>query len=136
MSLAGEGSAVPSWVAFDKQVLCFDGYFQESVVERREEQYRVRPVKVMFYLEDDSMQVVEPRLKNSELAQGTLIKRHRIQKPAPHSDEWYTVEDLNVGNELLFYGRKYKLTGCDEFTHKYADCHLFSIISLLSCTDH
>ena len=38
----GEGSAAPAWVAFDRQVLCFDAFFQEAVHEKREEQYRVR----------------------------------------------------------------------------------------------
>jgi len=68
----GDSFDLPSWVAFDKQVLSFDGYFQESVTESRTEQYRVRHVKVYFYLEDDSIQVVEPRHKNSGLNQGTI----------------------------------------------------------------
>jgi len=68
---AGDSFDLPAWVAFDKQVLSFDGYFQESVTESRSEQYRVRHVKVYFYLEDDSIQLVEPRLKNSGLNQGT-----------------------------------------------------------------
>jgi len=67
---AGDNFDLPSWVAFDKQVLSFDGYFQESVTESRTEQYRVRHVKVYFYLEDDSIQLVEPRHKNSGLNQG------------------------------------------------------------------
>lgn len=66
----GEGSALPAWVAFDRQVLCFDAYFQEAVHEKREEQYRVRQCKIYFYLEDDSIQVIEPRLKNSGIPQG------------------------------------------------------------------
>ena len=55
----GEGADRPAWVAFDKQALCFDAYFQESVVERANEQYRVRNVKILFYLEDDTIQVRE-----------------------------------------------------------------------------
>ena len=38
----GEGPASPAWVAFDRQVLRFNAYFQEAVHELREEQYRVR----------------------------------------------------------------------------------------------
>lgn len=68
----GEGSNLPAWVAFDRQVLCFDAYFQEAVYEKREEQYRVRNVKVYFYLEDDSIQVIEPREKNSGVPQGKI----------------------------------------------------------------
>lgn len=68
----GEGSSLPAWVAFDRQVLCFDAYFQEAVHEKREEQYRVRNCKIYFYLEDDSIQVIEPRAKNSGVPQGNL----------------------------------------------------------------
>lgn len=115
----GEGSAQPAWVAFDRQVLCFDAYFQEAVHEKREEQYRVRQCKVYFYLEDDSIQVIEPRLKNAGIPQGTLIRRHRIPRPPPHDDEFYTVEDFNVGQEITLYSRTFKITGCDEFTHNF-----------------
>jgi hypothetical protein len=36
------GEVVPAWVAFDRKVLRFYGYFQEGVQERREEKYRIR----------------------------------------------------------------------------------------------
>lgn len=38
----GVGPEAPAWVAFDRQVLCFDAYYQEAVHEKREEQYRIR----------------------------------------------------------------------------------------------
>ena len=50
-----EGEPRPAWVAFDKQVLAFDGYFEETAISPPE--FRVRPVKVYFYLEDDTVQV-------------------------------------------------------------------------------
>ncbi|XP_074657538.1 EF-hand domain-containing family member C2-like [Tubulanus polymorphus] len=115
----GEGADLPAWVAFDRQVLCFDAYFQEGVNEKREEQYRVRGCKIYFYLEDDSIQVIEPRIKNSGVPQGTLIRRHKIMRPPPNDDEFYNVDDFNVGSELAMYGRTFKLTGCDEFTYNF-----------------
>lgn len=115
----GAGSSLPAWVAFDRQVLCFDAYFQEAVHEKREEQYRIRQCKIYFYLEDDSIQVIEPRLKNSGIPQGTLIRRHRIPKPPPNDDQFYTVEDFNVGKELLLYSRSFKLTSSDQFTQNF-----------------
>ncbi|XP_013419576.1 EF-hand domain-containing family member C2-like [Lingula anatina] len=116
---SGEGGNLPAWVAFDRQVLCFDAYFQEAVHEKREEQYRIRNSKIYFYLEDDSIQVIEPRMKNAGVPQGTLIRRHRIPRPAPYDDTFYTVEDFNVGNEVNLYSRIFKITGCDEFTHNF-----------------
>ncbi len=96
----GEGSDKPAWVAFDKQVLCFDAYFQESVVERASEQYRVRNVRIYFYLEDDTVQVIEPRTKNAGYNQGIVINRHRVPKPKPYDDLFYTIEDFNVQKEV------------------------------------
>lgn len=115
----GEGSNLPAWVAFDRQVLCFDAYFQEAVYEKREEQYRVRKCKIYFYLEDDSIQVIEPRAKNSGVPQGTLIRRHRIPKPPPNDDEFYTVEDFNLNREINLYSKVFKVTDCDEFTRNF-----------------
>jgi hypothetical protein len=113
----GNGEAAPAWVAFDRKVLNFSGYFQENVnITKNDEQFRIRKVKVYFYLEDDSVQVNEPQIENSGIPQGTLIRRHRIPLPPPNDHKFYTVDYFNVGNELRMYGRTFKLTGCDEFT--------------------
>ncbi|XP_046566308.1 EF-hand domain-containing family member C2-like isoform X2 [Haliotis rubra] len=116
---SGEGTNVPAWVAFDRQVLCFDAFFQEAVHEKREEQFRIRNCKIYFYLEDDSIQVIEPRIKNGGVPQGTLIRRHRVPKPPPHDDVFYTVEDFNIGVELNLYSKVFKITGSDEFTQNF-----------------
>jgi hypothetical protein len=115
----GEGPDKPAWVAFDKQVLCFDAYFQESVVERPGEQYRIRNVRIYFYLEDDTIQVVEARSKNAGYNQGVLVKRHRIPRPAPYDDTFYTIEDFNVQKQVEFYGKSFKIINCDDFTHNF-----------------
>jgi len=115
----GDGSNLPAWVAFDRQVLCFDAYYQEAVHEKREEQYRVRNCKIYFYLEDDSIQVLEPRLKNAGVPQGTLIRRHRIPRPPPNEDEFYTAEDFNIGCEINLYSKVFKITDCDQFTQNF-----------------
>jgi len=115
----GSGPQVPAWVAFDRQVLSFDAYFQESVHEKREEKHRIRKCKIYFYLEDDSIQVIESRVENSGIPQGTLIRRHRIPLPAPNDEELYTVQDFNVGKEIVLYSRSFHITGCDKFTHNF-----------------
>jgi hypothetical protein len=88
-------------------------------VERASEQYRVRNVKIMFYLEDDTIQVNEPRTKNAGYNQGTIINRHRIPRPRPYDDTFYTIEDFNVQKEVEFYGKKFKITDCDAFTRNF-----------------
>lgn len=115
----GIGPEAPAWVAYDRQVLCFDAFFQEAVHEKREEQYRIRRCKIYFYLEDDSIQVIEPKVNNSGIPQGTLIRRHRIPLPPPNDEQFYTVENFNVGQEIMLYSRTFKITGCDDFTHNF-----------------
>ena len=51
------------------QVLRFFGYYQEHVVEDPRENARVRPVVFLFYLEDGTLQVSEPKVDNSGLPQ-------------------------------------------------------------------
>ncbi|TPP59961.1 EF-hand domain (C-terminal) containing 2 [Fasciola gigantica] len=115
----GVGMQLPTWLAFDHQALCFDAYFQETVNERREEQYRVRRCKVLFYPEDDTIQVVEPRIANTGIPQGTIIRRHRISKPEPEGHLYYTVDDFNVGKNFTAYGKTFRLVACDQFTANF-----------------
>ena len=42
-----------------------------------------------------------------------------MPRPPPNDVQFYTVEDLNIGNELTIYARQYKLVNCDEFTRNF-----------------
>lgn len=51
----------PDFVKNDKVILSFDGYFRQKVVEPNLEQYDlIRKVKIMYFMEDDTITVVEP----------------------------------------------------------------------------
>ncbi|XP_012585733.1 PREDICTED: EF-hand domain-containing family member C2 [Condylura cristata] len=115
----GDGSAAPSWVAFDKQVLCFDAYIEDEIPDKSQEDYRIRSYKIFFFLEDDTIQVTEPPLKNSGLPQGTCIRRHRIPLPPPDDDQYYNVHHFNIGIDIVFYGRKFRIYDCDSFTKNF-----------------
>lgn len=111
-----EHCSLPAWDAFDRHVLRFFGYFKETVVESNLENYRVRQCVVLYYLEDDTLQVNEPREDNSGLPQGCLIRRHRL--PAPEGG-YLSIQDLLVGGDLQVYGRCIHMTDCDSFTREY-----------------
>lgn len=68
-------------VLFPTQVLRFYAYFQEAVHEKREEQYRVRNSVILFYLEDDTIQVNEPSMTNSGLPQGWTLNTKLAYTP-------------------------------------------------------
>eukprot|EP00056_Hartaetosiga_gracilis_P007727 m.111589 g.111589 ORF g.111589 m.111589 type:complete len:601 (-) comp12765_c3_seq3:128-1930(-) len=116
---SGGLSQQPAWIAFDKQVLCFDAFFKEAVHEARREHYRVRKCKIYFFPQDDTIEIIEPRSEDSGLPQGKLLRRHRIPKPPPADDDFYRVEDINVGEEFHVYGRTFMVTDCDKFTRSF-----------------
>ncbi|XP_061580290.1 EF-hand domain-containing family member C2 [Cololabis saira] len=115
----GQGRDLPSWIAFDKQVLCFEAYFEETVPFAQNEKHRIRKCQIYFYLEDDTIQVVETQYKNSGLPQGTLIRRHRVPLPPPKDDQFYNVYDFNLNQQMVLYSRTFTLTNCDTFTRNF-----------------
>ncbi|XP_061142306.1 EF-hand domain-containing family member C2 [Syngnathus typhle] len=110
---------LPTWVAFDKQVLCFEAYFQEAVPEAPDEGERIRRCKIFFYLEDDTIQVVEPEYKNSGIPQGTLIRRQRIPLPPPRQERFYNVFHFNLNQQVVLFAHTFTVTNCDQFTRNF-----------------
>uniref|UniRef100_A0A8D3CM09 EF-hand domain-containing family member C2 n=1 Tax=Scophthalmus maximus TaxID=52904 RepID=A0A8D3CM09_SCOMX len=115
----GRGGGVPLWVALDKQVLCFEAFFDEAVPGARDEKFRIRKCNIYFYLEDDTIQVVEPQFKNSGLIQGTLIRRHRVPLPPPNGDQFYNIFHFNINQQLVMYSRTFTVTSCDPYTRGF-----------------
>mmetsp|Transcript_97875 Transcript_97875/g.204089 ORF Transcript_97875/g.204089 Transcript_97875/m.204089 type:complete len:750 (-) Transcript_97875:46-2295(-) len=111
-----EKHELPAWDALDRHVLRFYGWFKEAVVESNLENFRVRYVVILYYLEDDTCQIAEPRIDNSGIPQGQLIRRHRF--PAVGGG-YVKPEDLQVGGEFSIYGRCIHITDCDQFTREY-----------------
>lgn len=112
---------IPVEVELERQVLRFQSYFKEAVHESPLEDYRVRRVDILFYLVDAAIQVIEHEEHNSGLLQGTMLKRHRISKSVtPTGDvEYYSWQDLVIGNEVTFYGRTYMIVNCDAATRSW-----------------
>lgn len=101
-------------MAWDKKVLRFKAWFNETVHESPVEHFRVRPVDMFYFLEDDSMTVVEPVVENSGLPQGKLIKRKHLPKNDV-GDTWHW-KDLNLGMDICIYGRILHIYECDQWT--------------------
>ncbi|XP_078503713.1 EF-hand domain-containing protein 1 isoform X2 [Lissotriton helveticus] len=110
---------VPAHVAFDKKVLKFDAYFQETVTLSQEESYRVRPVEIYYYLEDDSISIMEPHVINSGIPQGKFMKRQR--QPKNDFGDHYHWKDLNIGINVTMYGKTFRVVNCDGFTQEFLE---------------
>ncbi|KAL5013732.1 hypothetical protein ScPMuIL_008002 [Solemya velum] len=110
---------VPGYVGWDKKVLRFNAYFKQTVHESQNEYFRVRPVDIFYYLEDDSIAVVEPHVENCGMPQGKLIKRQRLPKN-DQGDNWHW-KDLNNGVNVTFYGKVFHIINCDKFTTDFLE---------------
>lgn len=109
----------PAWIAFDKQVLTFDVFYQETLQEMRNSPFQIRKCKLYFYLEDGTIKVVEPKVENSGIPQGTLISRQRIRFPPPCDEQFFDIIDFNIGREVELFGKVFKVTNCDAFTRNF-----------------
>ena len=95
-------------------MLRFNAYFKQTVHESPNEHFRVREVSIFYYLEDDSISVVEPVADNSGIPQGKLIKRQRLPKN-DLGDFWHW-KDFNLGIDVIFYGKVFHIYNCDGWT--------------------
>jgi len=98
-------------------VLNFSAYFQEAVVEDPNENYRIRKCTIYYYLEDDTVHILEPKIANSGIPQGVFLKRHLVPKPG--QIETYKWRDFSVGSNFEFYGRVFRIYDADEFTRSF-----------------
>uniref|UniRef100_A0A0G4FPB8 DM10 domain-containing protein n=1 Tax=Chromera velia CCMP2878 TaxID=1169474 RepID=A0A0G4FPB8_9ALVE len=105
----------PSWLKHDRQVLRFFGYFQEPVTECASENFRVRNCVFLFYLEDGTLQINEPKIENSGIPQGIFLKRHRVPRPDGNGAS-INIADLKMSTNITIYGRCFRLVDADEFT--------------------
>ncbi|GAB4821744.1 hypothetical protein N2152v2_008790 [Parachlorella kessleri] len=121
----------PKWLEYDKKVLRFFGFFQEVVPDSREETWRVRKVVILLYLEDDSLQVVEPPETNSGLPQGTFIRRHKIPRSGGAGSGFLGLTDLLVGSAVTIYGRTIYICDADPFTRSFATARGISLAEAL-----
>lgn len=110
---------IPAHAAYDKKVLRFYGYFRQDVLHSPDESFRIRPLVIYYYLEDDSMCMIEPTVENSGIPQGKLIKRQRLTKN--QHGELYHWKDLNLCMDMSVFGTVYRITGCDTFTQEFME---------------
>jgi len=97
-------------------VLKFHAFFKEAVHESPLENFRVHKCDIFYYTEDDSIQITERKFENSGMPQGNFMKRHQVPKDA---DSFYSLNDIVIGNTVVFYGRTFQVVGANETTLKY-----------------
>ncbi|KAK0171709.1 hypothetical protein PV328_005128 [Microctonus aethiopoides] len=108
---------IPHYVLYAQKCLKFNAYFRENVSNSSSEYHRVRHVNIIYFLEDDTICVVEPPVDNAGLVQGKLVSRAKI--PKNKNGIFYHWKDLNVGIDIVIYGVIYHTVNCDAFTSEF-----------------
>ena len=88
------------------------------MVESNAENSRNRKVKVLFYVEDNSVSINEEKQENSGIPQGIFLKREKCLN-SNGSGKFLTAYDFRVGESIDIYGRNIYLYNCDVFTREF-----------------
>lgn len=88
-------------------------------MENPVENFRVRKCNIYYYLSDGTIHVNEPRSENSGIVQGLFIKRQKIPKKLNDTSAYYSWEDFNIGININFYERVFRITDADAFTKEF-----------------
>ena len=89
------------------------------MVEDPNENFRIRKCIIYYYLDDDTIHIIEPRVENSGIPQGIFMKRHKLPYTTYEQDRYYTWTDLGVGQNFNVYKRIFRIVDCDDFTRRF-----------------
>ena len=96
--------------------------FQIQLVSSSDED-KDRVFVLMFYLEDDTIAVREPPLRNSGHIGGNFMARKKIKKPG--SDvQFYGPADLTIGSTIVLLNYKFVISHTDAYTLSWMKTNL------------
>jgi Ca2+-binding EF-hand superfamily protein len=106
------------WLTMATKVLRFYAWTQEAVPNSAIETGRVRKLVILYYLENDTMQVSEPKTPgNSGMTGGPWCKRSKVMNL--ETGQHFSPDDLAVGRDVAMMGRKLTIYDADEFTRNF-----------------
>ncbi|XP_035706892.1 EF-hand domain-containing family member C2-like [Folsomia candida] len=106
----------PSWLVHCGKILRFFAFYQEPIPESMIENYRIHQCEIRYFLDDGTIEVIEPKTFDPGFPQGRIIRRHKIPYPRPAHNATYSLEDLDVGCQVTFYGKTFFISGVDDAT--------------------
>ena len=104
--------------AIAPNVLSFKGYFEEEAVQSAIEKTVMRKVIIKYYLDDHTIEIIEPRIKNSGIPQGKFLKRQRVPKNLNYN-EFISFNDFMVGGSIVMFNREINIYSIDNFTREF-----------------
>jgi hypothetical protein len=93
---------------------------KEAVHDSSLEDYRVRRLVLKLFLEDGTMQIIEPPSTNSGMPHGPFVNRHQFLKDDGNVLEF---RDIKCGMNLNVYSRVIRITAMDDYTKAFYKSH-------------
>ena len=72
-----------------------------------------------YFMEDDTISIREPPVRNSGVMGGSFLRRNTIKRS---NGEPFTAKDMFVGNTIEVVGHRFLLLNADEYTYKLMEC--------------
>lgn len=88
------------------------------MVESRLENFRIRKLILLYFLEDHTLMIMEPKEVNSGIPQGNFLKRRQVMRE-DGSGLPITPFDLKIGTDIEILGKMIRLYDCDEYTRDF-----------------
>ena len=115
----------PAFVKSKKEQCRFLAYFREKPLPDeivKPTTKLSRKVEITIHVDDNTIEITEPKVNNCGLMQGRILRRHQIMKPAGtasgNSSMIYTLSDFFSGAQLEIYQRIYTIVDCDNYTRR------------------
>eukprot|EP00586_Coscinodiscus_wailesii_P018135 CAMPEP_0172517404 /NCGR_PEP_ID=MMETSP1066-20121228/284800_1 /TAXON_ID=671091 /ORGANISM="Coscinodiscus wailesii, Strain CCMP2513" /LENGTH=775 /DNA_ID=CAMNT_0013299393 /DNA_START=71 /DNA_END=2398 /DNA_ORIENTATION=+ len=133
-------SELPAFLRHDRRVLLFNAYYEENVFQSALEVRRVHTCEIYFYVEDGTIEIIQTKQENSGIPQGVFLRRSRVAKAGSGAavvtpgtagsggaassvdlaaTEYYSIDDLKIGNVVTIYSRLFHIVNCNESTREY-----------------
>uniref|UniRef100_A0A914QDJ0 DM10 domain-containing protein n=1 Tax=Panagrolaimus davidi TaxID=227884 RepID=A0A914QDJ0_9BILA len=104
-----------------KAALTFTCYLNETDGEEGE-LLKIRPMKLIYHLDDETMSLTEPFSDNSGHLQGRMFHSQKVPRSNRQiGNDFLTWKDIKVGEDLILFGRAYRIVSCDGFTKSFLE---------------
>lgn len=120
-SKIGEAIGTEEHISQQPKVLRAFGYYREAITESAEETMRDRVVAILIYLADGTVEVTEPKVQNSGIAQGKLIGRSALKQ---ENGELVGPAHLLPGTTIKVYGKAIRVCSTDPWTRAWLSDNL------------
>uniref|UniRef100_A0A0N5B863 Exported protein n=1 Tax=Strongyloides papillosus TaxID=174720 RepID=A0A0N5B863_STREA len=88
-----------------------DGFYKEFL--------KIRPMKLLYHLDDSSFTLYEPKTKNSGYLQGPIFRRKKVHKQNISTNDFLSWKNFNIGDDINLFGNYYHVASCDQFTRDF-----------------